>query len=164
MLAGDSDLLTGEFSVARKTSLRRIGVLTGGGDCPGLNAVIRAVTKTAIHEHEVEVLGIRDAFRGFVEGDAAELSYADVSGILTEGGTILGTSRHVPEFMPSPQGPVDRTQEAIDSYHLNNLDTLIIIGDNKTGPFSQKLFDYVAGLQYGKVQDKFGWVEKICKA
>ena len=56
--------------VKKPRKVKRIGVLTGGGDCPGLNAVIRAVAKTAMGVYEVEVVGIRDAFRGFVEGDA----------------------------------------------------------------------------------------------
>ncbi|RKY21612.1 MAG: 6-phosphofructokinase [Planctomycetota bacterium] len=73
------------------TKPRRIGVLTGGGDCPGLNAVIRAVTKTAL-SHEIEVLGIEDGYLGLIEGRARPLDDADVSNILTDGGTILGSS------------------------------------------------------------------------
>jgi len=75
-----------------KTKLRRLGVLTAGGDCPGLNAVIRAVTKTAILDHGIEVMGVEDGFQGLIENRLHPLSYADVSNILTTGGTILGTS------------------------------------------------------------------------
>ena len=85
----------------RTKAVRRIGVLTGGGDCPGLNAVIRAVAKTAMNVYDVDVIGIRDAFRGFVEGDGFQLDYRDVGGILTQGGTILGTSnKHNPFHYP----------------------------------------------------------------
>jgi len=70
---------------------RRIGLLTGGGDCPGLNAVIRAVTKDAIF-HGIEVVGIQDGFLGLIEDRVHPLGYLDVSGILTLGGTILGSS------------------------------------------------------------------------
>ena len=71
----------------------RIAVLTGGGDCPGLNAVIRAVAKKAIIEHKMEVIGIEDGFHGLVNNKYRRLGYEDVSGILTLGGTILGTSK-----------------------------------------------------------------------
>lgn len=74
------------------TSIRRIGLLTGGGDCPGLNAVIRAVTKTAILKYGLQVWGIEDGFLGLVENRIQPLDTDDVSNILTRGGTILGTS------------------------------------------------------------------------
>lgn len=72
--------------------LRRIGILTGGGDCPGLNAVIRAVTKAAITKLDLEVIGIEDGFLGLIRNRARQLGVEDVSNILTIGGTILGTS------------------------------------------------------------------------
>ncbi|MBI9018279.1 MAG: 6-phosphofructokinase [Phycisphaerae bacterium] len=72
--------------------IKTIGVMTGGGDCPGLNAVIRAVAKTAITEHNLNVVGIHDGFLGLIENNLTPLSYDDVSGILTRGGTILGSS------------------------------------------------------------------------
>jgi len=75
-----------------KSKLKSIAILTGGGDCPGLNAVIRAVTKTAISQYGMTVWGIKDAYLGLIEGRVDPLSYDDVSGILTRGGTILGTS------------------------------------------------------------------------
>ncbi len=71
---------------------RRIAVLSGGGDCPGINAVIRAVTKKAILEHGMEVIGIEDGFEGVINNQFRILEYNDVSGIITQGGTILGTS------------------------------------------------------------------------
>jgi len=70
-------------------TIKRIGVLTGGGDCPGLNAVIRAVTKTAMHIYGLEVYGIEDGFLGLIQNRMRLLSWNDVSNILTQGGTIL---------------------------------------------------------------------------
>ena len=77
--------------------IKRIGILTGGGDCPGLNAVIRAVAKKAINSG-IEVIGIKDGYEGLVRGKALKLSYKAVSGILTLGGTILGTSNKADPF------------------------------------------------------------------
>ncbi len=74
------------------TTIRRIGILTGGGDCPGLNAVIRAVAKTAMFQYGWEVYGIEDGYLGLIENRIHPLSSGDVSNILTTGGTILGTS------------------------------------------------------------------------
>ena len=71
----------------------RIAILTGGGDCPGINAVIRAVTKKAILEYDMEVIGIEDGYHGVIHNRYRKLQYDDVSGILTLGGTILGTSK-----------------------------------------------------------------------
>jgi 6-phosphofructokinase 1 len=73
----------------------RIGMLTGGGDCPGLNAVIRAVARRSL-DRGAEVVGIREGWRGLVEGLVQPLGYREISGILPRGGTILGTSRTNP--------------------------------------------------------------------
>ena len=70
----------------------RIGLLTGGGDCPGLNAVIRAVTRTARGLYGATVIGIEDGFEGLFDGRMRELEYGDVAGLIGEGGTLLGTS------------------------------------------------------------------------
>jgi 6-phosphofructokinase 1 len=75
------------------TNKNKIAILTGGGDCPGINAVIRAVAKKAMLEDDVEVIGIEDGYHGLVNNKYRKLSYNDVSGILTLGGTILGTSK-----------------------------------------------------------------------
>ena len=77
----------------------KIGILTGGGDCPGLNPVIRAVARTAFRQGW-EVLGIRNGWKGLVEADAFKLDAAGVSGIIHRGGTILGTSRTNPYKHP----------------------------------------------------------------
>ena len=79
-------------------AIRRIGLLTGGGDCPGLNAVIRGVAKCAMIRHGVDVVGFLDGYWGLVEGRFRELDYMSVSGILTTGGTILGTSNTANPF------------------------------------------------------------------
>ena len=73
-------------------SLKRLGILTGGGDCPGLNAVIRAVAKTAILQYGIEVVGIEDGFQGLIEHRVRQLHQKDVNGILTRGGTVLGSN------------------------------------------------------------------------
>ena len=70
----------------------KIGILTGGGDCPGINAVLRAVVRTAVNEYGWEVIGFRDGFRGLVLNEYCRLTPVDVAGILTRGGTILGSS------------------------------------------------------------------------
>ena len=74
----------------------RIGVLTGGGDCPGLNAVIRAIVRTGVSEHGYEFTGFRDGWRGPLTGDTVTLDVQAVRGILPRGGTILGSSRTNP--------------------------------------------------------------------
>ena len=74
----------------------RVGVLTGGGDCPGLNAVIRAVVRRGISEYGIEFLGFRDGWRGPLEADTVPLDVQAVRGILPRGGTILGSSRTNP--------------------------------------------------------------------
>ena len=72
---------------------KRIGILTSGGDCPGLNAAIRGVARAAYEMFDCEIVGIHDGYRGLIEGDYTEMKRSQFSGILTLGGTILGTSR-----------------------------------------------------------------------
>ena len=81
-----------------QSEISRIGVLTGGGDCPGLNAVIRAVVKTALNDCGAEAVGIEDGYEGLVQDRVRPLGYDDVSNILTAGGTILGTSNRANPF------------------------------------------------------------------
>src|SRR5678810_1076820 len=83
---------TGPARAAAPAKIKRIGVLTGGGDCPGLNAVIRAVTKSALNQFALEVVGVEDGFLGLIQNRTRQLNWDDVSNILTLGGTILGTS------------------------------------------------------------------------
>ena len=128
----------------RKQAVRRIGILTGGGDCPGLNAVIRAAAKTAMNVFGAEVIGIRDAFRGFVEGDAAPLTYTDVSGILTLGGTILGTSnKHNPFHYPVVRGGKTEFRDMSKTLLANarkwRLDATVLIGGDGTMNIGDRL-------------------------
>ena len=121
-------------------TIQRIGILTGGGDCPGLNAVIRAVTKTAIYKHNVRVFGIEDGFQGLIENRLGELSSLHVSGILTRGGTILGTnnranpSRYFAGDRDDEGNPifVDATDFCLQTIRVNELDAIICIGGDGT--------------------------------
>ena len=86
----------------------RVGLITAGSDSPGVNAAIRGFGKAVANTHDMEVLGFRDGYLGLVEDRKVNLLEGNMlSGILTQGGTILGTSRHLPERMPSPQGLVE---------------------------------------------------------
>jgi len=125
--------------MASKHNLRRIGVLTGGGDCPGLNAVIRAVTKTAIYRHGLEVWGIEDGFLGLIRNRMRRLRPDDVSNILTRGGTILGTSNranpaHFAVATDTQGHPVfeDVTNRVLEHVAERGLDALVCIGGDGT--------------------------------
>lgn len=110
-----------------------VGVLTGGGDCPGLNAVIRAVTLALQTEAGARVTGIARGFRGLMTRQARELSRDDVSGILAEGGTVLGTDNTCDPFADRSQGaPVDRGAEALAFVRELGLDALVAIGGDGT--------------------------------
>lgn len=118
-------------------SIKRIGVLTGGGDCPGLNAVIRAVTKAAMNEHKLEVYGVQDGFLGLIQNRMHPLQWNDVSNILTQGGTILGTSNQAnPQRFAIERGGrtewCDVTDRVIDHVRANDLDALVCIGGDGT--------------------------------
>ena len=109
-----------------------IGILTSGGDCPGLNAAIRAVTKAAINEYNMTVIGIMDGFRGLVENRTMHLERKQVSGILTNGGTILGTSRDKVHKMPMGGKIRDMTEVAVENVHRNHIDCLVCLGGGGT--------------------------------
>src|SRR5258708_5415523 len=112
---------------------RCIGILTSGGDCPGLNAAIRGVAKPAMSDFHIEVIGIEKGFRGLVENHSRVLHQNDVSGILSLGGTILGTSREKPHKMPLPNGEaLDMTSRAVETYNRLGLDCLVCLGGNGT--------------------------------
>src|SRR5215470_7155337 len=119
--------------MATTTGARCIGILTSGGDCPGLNAAIRGVAKPALTDFHIEVIGIEKGFRGLVENHSRVLHPHDVSGILSLGGTILGTSREKPHKMPLPNGEtVDLTSRAVETYSRLGLDCLVCLGGNGT--------------------------------
>ena len=129
--------------MAKNNEVRKIGVLTGGGDCPGLNAVIRGVTKPA-QDHGMTVFGILDGFEGFVEGKTNELRNEDVSGILSRGGTILGSSNkgdpfHWPVEKDGKIEIVDKSQSVLRNYKALDLDVVIAIGGDGTMHICNKL-------------------------
>ena len=111
---------------------RCIGILTSGGDCPGLNAAIRALTKAAIQDHGIKVVGILDGFRGLVENRTRPLNYNDMSGMLTLGGTILGTSRDKPNKMRMGQQVLDMTETAVENARSNGFDCVVCLGGGGT--------------------------------
>ena len=111
----------------------RVGVLTGGGDCPGLNAVIRAIVRKGVKEHSMEFVGFRDGWRGPLEGDTVELGVPQVRGILPRGGTILGSSRTNPFAV---EGGVEQIKESLVA---NGCDALIAIGGEDTLGVATKL-------------------------
>jgi 6-phosphofructokinase 1 len=111
---------------------KAIGILTSGGDCPGLNAAIRAVGKAARGAFGMQVIGFRDGFRGLVENRTVRLNNQALSGILTLGGTILGTSRDKPHMMPVGGKAMDMINVATDNYHRHHLDVLVCLGGGGT--------------------------------
>jgi ATP-dependent phosphofructokinase / diphosphate-dependent phosphofructokinase len=112
----------------------RVGILTGGGDCPGLNAVIRSVVRRSV-AHGNEVVGVREGWRGLVEGRFMELGTREVSGILPRGGTILGTTRTNPY---GTDGDVDRLLRNVADQRL---DALVTVGGDDTLGVASRLWD-----------------------
>jgi phosphofructokinase-like protein len=112
---------------------QRIGILTAGGDCPGINAAIRGVGKTAIVKYRMKLMGISDGFTGMINKEYRELTEHDLSGILTVGGTILGTSREKP-FKGSGKGKNEISKPVLirEHYEQMGLDCLVCIGGNGT--------------------------------
>ncbi len=109
-----------------------IGVLTSGGDTPGLNAALRAVGKAAELRHGMQVIGFRDGFRGLMENRTIWLDDRALSGILTHGGTILGTSRDKPYAMPVAGKVLDMTDLIVENYRKHHLDALVCLGGGGT--------------------------------
>lgn len=115
------------------TKGQRIGILTAGGDCPGINAAIRGVGKTAIVKYGMELVGISDGFSGMINKEFSNLTENDLSGLLTLGGTILGTSREKP-FKSKGKGKFEINKPALikEHYEQMGLDCLVCIGGNGT--------------------------------
>ncbi len=111
---------------------KTIGILTAGGDSPGLNAAIRGVGKAAIGVYGMHVIGFRDGFRGLMENRSVALDRGQLSGILTVGGTILGTSRDKPHKMTVGQQTLDMTDVIVENYHNHHLDALVCLGGGGT--------------------------------
>jgi len=126
--------------------IKRIGVLTGGGDCPGLNAVIRAVVRTAIGNYGIAVTGIEDGYEGLiVPGKTRELALNDIRGILPRGGTILGTTNRANPFAwrVEKDGKVefeDVSAKVVSHIEFLGIDALVVIGGDGSLTIAQRLF------------------------
>ena len=114
---------------------RRIGVLTGGGDCPGLNAVIRAVVRQEMRGYGGQVFGFHDGWRGVIENEGEELDVDRLRGTLPRGGTIIGTSRITPYMVDDGPAKVQATMQA------RELDALIVIGGEGTLACAARIHD-----------------------
>jgi len=118
--------------------IQRIGILTAGGDSPGLNAAIRGVGKTALN-HGIEIIGFRDGFRGLVENRRLKLDKTTLAGILTVGGTILGTSRDKPHRMVIDGRTKDMTAVIKENYKAWGLDCVVCLGGGGTAKNALRL-------------------------
>lgn len=124
----------------------KIGVLTGGGDCPGLNSVIRAVVKTAINNYGYEVIGFKDGFLGLVYNRFRKLGLSDVSGLLDRGGTILGTTNNFDPFRvlvdhDGEKQYKDLSDRIPDTLKMHDIQCLIVIGGTNTIDICNKLVE-----------------------
>lgn len=137
------------YQNTRKSAVKRIGILTAGGDCPGLNAVIRAAVKRATSVYKIKAIGFLDGYWGLMEDKTRDLDFDSVSGILTQGGTILGTSNKADPFR-YPTGErdadgrkimTDQSERAVKVFKRHNLDALICIGGDGTLIIAKKLLD-----------------------
>ncbi|MCX5678145.1 MAG: ATP-dependent 6-phosphofructokinase [Candidatus Omnitrophica bacterium] len=131
--------------IKRIKSKKRIGILTGGGDCAGINAVIRAVAKKAIHDYNMEIVGIEDGYEGAVNNNFRRLENRDVSGILTMGGTILGTTKKINPYRYAIKKDgdfefKDMSKVAIRNIKNLDIDCLVVIGGDGTLGIAYKLF------------------------
>jgi 6-phosphofructokinase 1 len=125
---------------------KRLAILTGGGDCPGLNAVIRAVVRTATRVHDFDVLGVQLGFEGLMTNATIPLTADSIRGILPKGGTLLRTTNRgnpfqYPVFENGVQIPVDRSQMVVDNIRALGIDGVIAIGGDGTLKIAQKFCD-----------------------
>lgn len=119
-----------------------VGVLTAGGDSPGLNAALRGVGKAAIESFGMQVIGFKDGFRGLMQNRTLRLDSGALSGILTIGGTILGTSRDKPGKMPVGNKVMDMTDAIVDVYNSHHLDVLVCLGGGGTQKSAYHLMNH----------------------
>ncbi len=137
----------------------KIGILSSGGDCPGINATIRGVGKTAINKYGMEVIGIHNGFSGLLNQDVSQLTDASLSNILTLGGTILGTAREKAFRKLLKSSDKEDTELIIESYKELGLDCLVCIGGNGTQRTTWKLSELglnVIGIPKTIDNDVFG--------
>ncbi len=130
--------------MAKTQKPKRIGILTAGGDSPGLNAAIRGVGKTCLTHYGMEIFGFRDGFRGLVENRRLKLDRTTLAGILTVGGTILGTSRDKPHRMVIDGRTRDMTETIVENYDKWGLDCIVCLGGGGTQKNALRL--HQAGL------------------
>ena len=139
---------------------RRIGILTAGGDCPGLNAAIRGVARAAYETFDAEIIGIMDGYRGLIEGEYRLMKKSDFSGILTLGGTILGSSRRpFREMRLLGEDNVDKVAAMKKTYEDLKLDCLVTLGGNGTHKTANLLSEeglHVLGLPKTIDNDLYG--------
>lgn len=126
--------------------IKRVALLTGGGDCPGLNAVIRAVVKTAINRYGLEVYGIKDGFGGLIQNQYVKMDTQGVSGILPRGGTILGTTNRdnpfrYPVMKDGQRVYVDKSDEIIANLKDMEIDALVVIGGDGSLSIAKEFWD-----------------------
>jgi phosphofructokinase-like protein len=122
--------------------MKRIGILTGGGDCPGLNAVIRAAVRTLIRDYGIEVVGIQLGFEGLLTGAIVPLTLESIRGILPKGGTLLRTTnRGNPFEYPTGGNVEDRSAQVVENIHELGIDGIIAIGGDGTLKIAQRLCD-----------------------
>jgi len=133
-----------KHGMAKLPKTKRIGILTAGGDSPGLNAAIRGVGKTCLGFYGMEIIGFRDGFRGLVENRRLKLDKSTLAGILTVGGTILGTSRDKPHRMVIDGRTKDMTETIVENYDKWGLDCLVCLGGGGTQKNALRL--HQAGL------------------
>lgn len=117
----------------------KIGILTSGGDCPGINATIRGVCKTAINHYGMEVYGIHSGFRGLLDNDIIPMDESSLTGLLNLGGTILGTSREKPFKKKGTAVAEDKPAILLQTIHDRQLDCIVCIGGNGTQKTAAKL-------------------------
>ncbi len=123
---------------------KHIGILTSGGDCPGLNAALRGVGKAGFDHFDMQIIGFRDGFRGLAQDRTQRIDSTLLSGILTDGGTILGTSRDKPHKMMIGNKTQDMTEAIVDTYQRHHLDAVVCLGGGGTQKNAIRLKD--AGL------------------
>jgi len=127
----------------KTTSIKTIGILTSGGDAPGLNAAIRALCISGKNKYGMKFIGIKDGYRGLIDNDTFKMDKLDFSGMISEGGTILGTSRVKPFKNPKPDPksgllPVEAIKE---TFKKNKLDALVCLGGNGTNTTASLLYE-----------------------
>ncbi|HEX8619442.1 MAG TPA: ATP-dependent 6-phosphofructokinase [Thermoanaerobaculia bacterium] len=123
--------------------MKRIGILTGGGDCPGLNAVIRAAVRTLVRDHQLEAVGIQLGFEGLLTKSVVPLTLESIRGILPKGGTLLRTTnRGNPFEYPAPDGGTeDRSAQVVENIRELGIDGIIAIGGDGTLKIAQRLYE-----------------------